>query len=84
MKKLILLIALFPMLSFAQDNKESQRKGIRDSSVIKEVVKPAYFVDGKEVENNILSKLNPDEIKSITVIKNDPKYPQGKIEVYMK
>ena len=84
MKKLLLAFAFLPMLSFAQDVNESPRKGIFDSSVIKESNDPAVFLDGERVDKSIFTKMNPDDIKYITVIKTDKKYPNGKIEVVSK
>ena len=65
MKKLLLAFAFLPMLSFAQDANESPRKGIFDSSVIKESNDPAVFLDGQRVDKSVLSKMNPDDIKYI-------------------
>lgn len=85
MKKLLLAFAFLPMLSFAQDVNESPRKGIFDSSVIKESNDPAVFLDGQRVDKSVLSKMNPDDIKYITVIKTDKnQYPNGKIEIILK
>ncbi|WP_413532098.1 hypothetical protein [Empedobacter brevis] len=84
MKKLLLAFAFLPMLSFAQDVNDSPRKGIFDSSIIKEPNDPAVFVDGERVDINVLSKMNSDDIKYITVSKTDKKYPNGKIEVFLK
>ena len=84
MKKILLAFAFLPMLSFAQDVNESPRKGIFDSSVIKESNDPAFFLDGVRVDKSVLSKMNPDEIKHITVIKTEKKYPKGKIDIVLK
>nr|WP_314544297.1 hypothetical protein [uncultured Empedobacter sp.] len=85
MKKLLLAFAFLPMLSFAQDANESPRKGIFDSSVIKESNDPAVFLDAQRVDKSVLSKMNPDDIKYITVIKTDKnQYPNGKIEIILK
>ena len=85
MKKILLAFAFLPMLSFAQDANESPRKGIFDSSVIKESNDPAVFLDGQRVDKSVLSKMNPDDIKYITVIKTDKnQYPNGKIEIILK
>ncbi len=84
MKKLLLAFAFLPMLSFAQDVNESPRKGIFDSSVIKESNDPAVFVDGERVDKSVFTKMNPDDIKYITVIKTDKKYPNGKIDIVSK
>ena len=84
MKKILLAFAFLPMLSFAQDVNESPRKGIFDSSVIKESNDPAVFVDGERVYGDVLPKMNPDDIEHITVIKTDKKYPNGKVEIILK
>ncbi|MGV0918977.1 hypothetical protein ACTS94_01110 [Empedobacter falsenii] len=84
MKKLLLAFAFLPMLSFAQDINESPRKGIFDSSVIKESNDPAVFLDGERVDKSIFTKMNSDDIKYITVIKTDKKYPNGKIDIVSK
>ncbi|MGV0980268.1 hypothetical protein [Empedobacter falsenii] len=84
MKKLLLAFAFLPMFSFAQDVNESPRKGIFDSSVIKESNDPAVFVDGERVDKSVFTKMNPDDIKYITVIKTDKKYPNGKIDIVSK
>lgn len=44
--------------------------------------KPVYFVDGKEVAD--IKDISPDKIESITVRKNDDKYPDGAIYVELK
>lgn len=41
---------------------------------------PVYFVDGKLFTGNI-NDLNPSDIKSMSVVKNDPAYPMGKIMI---
>ena len=85
MKKLLLAFAFLTMLSFAQDVNESPRKGIFDSSVIKESNDPAVFVDGERVYGNVFTNINPDDIEYITVNKTDKKqYPNGKIEIILK
>ncbi len=85
MKKKLLAFVFLPLLSFAQDVNESPRKGIFDSSVIKESNDPAVFVDGERVDKSVFTKMNPDDIKYITVNKTDKKqYPNGKIEIILK
>ncbi|MDM1298239.1 hypothetical protein HXZ94_06960 [Empedobacter falsenii] len=84
MKKILLSFAFLPMLSFAQDVNESPRKEIFDSSVIKESNDPAVFLDGERVDKSIFTKMNSDDIKYITVIKTDKKYPNGKIDIVSK
>lgn len=44
--------------------------------------KPVYFVDGKEVAD--IKDISPDKIESITVRKNDDKYPDGAIYIELK
>ncbi|MDM1549112.1 hypothetical protein HX096_14755 [Empedobacter falsenii] len=84
MKKILLAFAFLPMLSFAQDINESPRKGIFDSSIFKESNDPAVFLDGERVDKSIFTKMNSDDIKYITVIKTDKKYPNGKIDIVSK
>ncbi|MGV0964462.1 hypothetical protein [Empedobacter falsenii] len=79
MKKLLLAFVFLPLLSFAQDVNESPRKGIFDSSVIKESNKPAYFIDGISYPSTILDFLNPLDIKNIKVEKSNAEFPNGKI-----
>ncbi|MFV0141526.1 MULTISPECIES: hypothetical protein [Empedobacter] len=85
MKKILLAFVFLPMLSFAQDVNESPRKGIFDSSVIKESNDQAVFLDGQRVDKSIFTKMNPDNIKYVIVIKtNKNQYPNGKIEIILK
>lgn len=44
---------------------------------------PAYFVNGKLFKGN-LTDINPEEIASIEVKKDDPDYPQGKVMITLK
>lgn len=44
---------------------------------------PTYFVDGKLFTGS-LNELNPSDIESMTVVKDDPAYPNGKIMIEMK
>lgn len=41
---------------------------------------PAYFVDGKLFTGSI-NELDPSTIKAMSIVKNDPAYPQGKIMI---
>ena len=85
MKKILLLFAILPVLSFAQEKQKITKFPPSSLNIADyENNRPAYFVDGKEAESEILGKLNRNDVKSITIIKNDPKYPQGKIDIYMK
>ena len=43
---------------------------------------PVYFVDGEQVSD--IKNIDPDKIKSITVKKNDARYPDGAIYVELK
>lgn len=45
--------------------------------------KPVYFLDGKKFDGD-LKELDRDKIESMTVVKNDPAYPQGKIMIVTK
>ncbi|WP_291099962.1 MULTISPECIES: hypothetical protein [unclassified Empedobacter] len=88
MKKILLAFAFLPMLSFAQEktNEKGLNKIIPSSISISEYEnsRPAYFLDGERVEKSVFTKMNSDDIKHITVIKTDKKYPNGKIEVVSK
>lgn len=44
---------------------------------------PAYFVNGKPFTGSI-NELKPDQIKAITVKKDDPAYPNGQILIELK
>lgn len=44
---------------------------------------PAYFVDGKLFTGD-LNEITVSDIESMTVVKDDPDYPQGKINIVMK
>lgn len=43
---------------------------------------PAYFVDGKQVDD--IKSIAPDQIQSMDIIKDDPEYPDGKIMIKLK
>lgn len=45
---------------------------------------PAVFIDGKETPYSELSLFNTDNIESISVLKNNPKYPNGVIMITTK
>lgn len=55
-----------------------------DESAVQEKAdeSPAYFVDGKLYKGKI-NDLDPSDIKSMSVVKNDPDYPNGKIMIEM-
>lgn len=87
MKKILLAFVFLPMLSFAQESSTEINKLYNlqpRAKYIKTTIEPAYFVDGERVDKNVFIKMNPDDIKYITVIKTDKKYPNGKIEVVSK
>lgn len=44
---------------------------------------PAYFVDGKKYDGH-LTDLDPNQIASMSIVKDDPAYPQGKIMITTK
>lgn len=44
---------------------------------------PAYFVNGEPFTGKI-DQIRPDQIKAITVMKDDPAYPDGKILIELK
>ncbi|MGL5236001.1 MAG: hypothetical protein ACRC8Z_14835 [Empedobacter falsenii] len=88
MKKILLAFAFLPMLSFAQESSTEINKLYNlqpQAKYIKPTIEPAVFVDGERVDKSVLSKMNPDDIKYITVIKTDKnQYPNGKIEIILK
>jgi TonB family protein len=45
---------------------------------------PTYFIDGVESTAEQMQSLNPSEIKSMQIIKNDPAYPNGKLLISTK
>lgn len=51
----------------------AEEKGVADE-------KPAYFIDGK-LFNGSITDISPDDIFSMTIKKDDPAYPQGKIMI---
>jgi hypothetical protein len=44
--------------------------------------KETYFIDGVRSDAKAVEGLDPNSIKSITVVKNDPDYPKGKILIF--
>ncbi|WP_313096084.1 hypothetical protein [Empedobacter sp.] len=88
MKKILLAFAFLPMLSFAQENSNEKvlNRIVPSSISISEYEnsRPAIFIDGERVYKSIFTKMSPDEIKYITVIKTDKKYPNGKIDIVSK
>ncbi|MBD5369815.1 MAG: M56 family metallopeptidase [Bacteroides sp.] len=46
----------------------------------KQLTAPIYFVDGKLYEGNV-TDLDPEVIESMQIIKDDPRYPNGKISI---
>lgn len=61
----------------------AETAAVADESVTEEKAQgdvPVYFVDGKQFDGD-LRDLKPADIKSMTVVKNDPRYPQGKIMI---
>lgn len=44
---------------------------------------PAYFVNDEPLKGDINS-ISPDQIESMTIVKNDPAYPEGKIMIFLK
>ncbi|WP_312356950.1 hypothetical protein [Empedobacter sp.] len=87
MKKLLLALAFLPMLSFAQDSSTEINKLYNlqpQAKYIKLTTDPVFFVDGERVDKSVFTKINPDDIKYITVIKTDKKYPNGKIDIVSK
>ncbi|MBD5230668.1 MAG: TonB family protein [Bacteroidales bacterium] len=59
----------------------SETNGQVESNAAQETsAAPVYFVDGILFTGNI-NYLKPSEIRSMSVVKNDPAYPQGKIMI---
>lgn len=61
----------------------AETAAVADESVTEEKAQgdvPVYFVDGKQFDGD-LRAIKPADIKSMTVVKNDPRYPQGKIMI---
>lgn len=82
MKKLILFAFLLPCGLFAQDIKKENQSKVevaKNSSSAK-----AYFVDGKQVDYKTFIQLDVQLIDNVEVIKNDPKYPGGRVNVTLK
>ena len=87
MKNLLFILAFLPALSFAQDSQTEINKLYNlqpQAKYITSTTDPVFFVDSERVNKSVFSKINPDKIKYITVIKTDKKYPNGKIEVFLK
>jgi len=94
MKFFRLLLCAFLMLFFFQCvSKKTSAKKIRLNSKNVRVQKQniLYILDGKEIHQDTLKKINPDAIKSIDVIKNAEgieKYTRkkydGVVVIYLK
>lgn len=54
-----------------------------DETAAQSAPAPAYFVNGKPLEG-ALTDIDPSQINSMSVIKDDPAYPQGKIMIELK
>lgn len=48
------------------------------------VSKIAIFIDGEKVTKDEFDRVSPDKVESITIIKNDPAFPDGKMIVKLK
>lgn len=67
----------------AVEDSPVETAAVADESVTEEKAQggvTVYFVDGKLFDGD-LRDLKPEDIKSMTVVKNDPRYPQGKIMI---
>lgn len=42
------------------------------------------FVDGKKIDTSELNKIKPDDIAAMSIEKNDPEYPDGKVIIVLK
>lgn len=80
-----------PAISVSQDaDKESELKtvvmvGMGDCTTtdVPAGSGPAVFVDGKPFGGS-LSDIDPSEIKAMSILKDDPQYPQGKLMIEKK
>lgn len=48
------------------------------------VSKIAIFIDGEKVTKDELDRISPDKVESVTIIKDDPAFPDGKMVVKLK
>lgn len=54
-----------------------------DLNAISASGKPTYMVDGK-IHDKEITNINPQDIESMTVVKDNPEYPNGLIEIKLK
>lgn len=45
---------------------------------------PTVMVNGEISESSVLNSIRPDDVKSISVINNDPDYPNGLVKIILK
>lgn len=67
----------------AETESSSAEEPQREAEEKKTPEMPAYFVDGKKYDGK-LTDLDSNQIASISIVKNDPAYPQGKIMITTK
>lgn len=69
-----------PVQAQTESVSENSVESPKDEPSVKPQEAPAIFIDGKEFTGDI-SSVNPKDIVSMQVVKNDPQYPQGKIMI---
>ena len=89
MKKLLLAFVFLPMLSFAQSKTLNDTiPGIKNSKLIickpKKDLKIGYSIDGKDVDYASFIAVNMDLVDDLKFTKPNSKYPDGKIELFLK
>ena len=78
---------LLPCAIFAQDKTTNQEvltaknSATSDTKVGKKV---AYFLDGKQIDYKTFLMIDVETIDKVEKIKNDPKFPDGRINVTLK
>lgn len=63
------------------DDKTGKRNEVRLSN---DGPRPVVYVDGVVYSYDELSKLDSNKIESVSVFKNEPDYPDGRIVVVLK
>ncbi len=77
-KSFIAILCIFGAMTSAQQieitNKEKSEEKVQQQMVIsdksKEKTKPLYYLDGEEVAEGILTKIDPSTIESVSVLKD--------------
>lgn len=85
MKKIFLVLFILPCMLFSQekssglDAKVAQTKQTSSSAKDK-----GYFIDGKQVDYKTFITLDVQTIDKVEVLKNDPKFPAGRVNITLK